>query len=310
MKVIFMGTPDFAVKIVDEVSLKHDVVLVVTQPDKLVGRKKELTPSAVKRWALDKNIPIFQPDNIKIDFDVILNQECDIIITAAYGQIVPDIVLNHPKYKAINVHASLLPKYRGGAPIQKALLNGDKETGISIIYMTSKMDAGDIIMQKSLIIEESDYQDDLFDKLGILGASMINKCLEEIEKNLIKPVIQDEAKVTYAPNIKKEDEKIDFNKTAFKIKCQVRALNPNPGCYFEIDDKKIKVHKVNVIDSKVEGKVGQIISVGKDSFSIICGDKSLLEILELQLEGKKKMTTRDFLNGVGRNIVFENKKIY
>lgn len=309
MKVIFMGTPEFAVKIVEKISLNHEVVLVVTQPDKLAGRKNELMASAVKKWAIDKRIPIYQPTSIKKEFNTILNNKCDIIVTAAYGQIVPDIILNHPKYKAINVHASLLPKYRGGAPIQKALLNGDEVTGISIIYMTSKMDAGDIIMQKSIKIDENDYQNNLFDKLGDLGSIMISECLEKIEKNLVETVPQNEEFVSYAPNIKKEDEKILFTKNAFQIRNQVRALNPNPGCYFELDDKKIKVFKVNslLIESKYES--GQIIDIKKDSFFIACAEQSAVEILELQLEGKKKMSVRDFLNGTGRNIILKDKKI-
>lgn len=309
MKIIFMGTPDFAVKILETLSLSNDIVAVVTQPDKVSGRKNEINISPVKNWALNNQILLFQPNNIKKEYSDILKLDCDIIVTAAYGQIIPSELLNFPKYKCINVHASLLPKYRGGAPIQRAILNGESETGISIIYMTEKMDAGKIIMQKSLLIGDDMYQDELFYELSILGASMILDCLHKIESNLIAPIEQDEAQVTYAPNIKKEDEKIIFSKTALQIKNQVRALNPNPGCFFEMDNKTIKIYKVEVSETKHEAEEGTVLDVQKDKFLVSCSSSSVIEVLELQLEGKKRMPARDFLNGVGRTLVYKGKNI-
>ena len=190
MKVIFMGTPEFAVPIVSEIAKVHQVVLVVTQPDVYNYKKKEIVFNPVKKWAVENNIEVFQPEKIRLDYQKVLDTEADIIVTAAYGQIVGEELLNHPRLKAINVHGSLLPKYRGGAPIQRSIINGDSKTGITIMYMAKKMDAGDILAQETIDILDSDNQDTIFNKLSILGSQMINKVIDDLDKGLITPISQ------------------------------------------------------------------------------------------------------------------------
>lgn len=309
MKVIFMGTPAFAVPIVEEISKVHDVVLVVTQPDVYNYKKKTITASEVKRWAVSKGIEVFQPEKIRNDFQKIIDTKADIIVTAAYGQIVSEEVLNHPRLKAINVHGSLLPKYRGGAPIQRALINGESKTGITIMYMAKKMDAGDILVQKEIPILDSDNQDTIFNKLSILGSEMINQTIDDLDKGLIKPLVQDEEKVTYAYNLTKEDEHINFNKEAREVFNQIRGLNSNPTGYIIFDNLNVKVYNSRVSDKTHQTDVGKIISISKDSFEVSCGGGTVISILEIQLPSKKKMSVRDFINGQGKKMLVIGKEI-
>ena len=271
MNIVFMGTPEFGATILSELVKQHNVVLVVTQPDKIVGRKREIEFSAVKKKAIELNIPVFQPINIRKEYQYIIdNYDFDMIVTAAYGQIIGTKLLFHPKYKSINVHGSLLPKHRGGAPIQRSIINGDDETGITIMYMAKGMDSGDILAQeidtivhslsKINRLELSDDKDSsaaylrkvlvglsedvrvLFIKLAELGAKMINPTIEKLVNNEITPIKQNEDEVTYSPNISHEEELLDFNNlTNIQIFNKIRGLSSNPGAYFKVDNFSIKV---------------------------------------------------------------------
>ena len=315
MNVIFMGTPEFSVGIVDAISKVHNVTLVVTQPDAFNIKKKEYVFSPVKKWALERNIPVFQPEKIREDYGKILETPCDIIVTAAYGQIVPVEVLEYPRLKAINVHGSLLPKYRGGAPIQRAIINGDKETGITIMYMAKAMDAGDILYQERIPILDSDIQDTIFTKLSDLASSIINDVIEKLDKGLLKGIPQDEKKVSYAYNLKKEDEHIDFSKTARECFNQIRGLNSNPTGYFILDEQNVKVYASIEKNGKIcynknlEKKTGVIVSINKDSFDVLCKDGTILSILEIKLPGKNRMSVKDFINGQGRKMLVIGKEL-
>ena len=310
MKIIFMGTHQFAVKILEKILEKHEVVLVVTQPDSYVGRKKILTPSAVKTCAIEHGLKVFQPEKLNSEKEVILNTECDLIVTAAYGQIIGMKILEHPRYKSINVHGSLLPKYRGGAPIQRAVINGDEKTGITIMYMSKGMDEGDIIAQEECEILNTDTSGDVFDKLSTLGSEMILDVIDQIEQGTNSRSPQDHSQATYAYNLKKEDELLDFNRSAQQVYNQIRGLNPNPGAYFTIDDVTYKVFSSCVSSKSSHGKeVGTIANVSKVSFDIVCLDDTLITISELIPQGKRLMSVRDYLNGAGKNIIIEGKKV-
>jgi len=298
-KVVFMGTPDFAVPIL-ETLIKHvDVVLVVTQPDAYVGRKKILTPSPVKTCALKYDIPVFQPLKIKLDYEEIKKYHPDLIVTCAYGQIVPTGVLELPSLGCINVHASLLPKYRGGAPIHHAIINGERKTGITIMYMDELMDTGDIIAKKSIPITESDTVESMHDKLSILGSTLLEEVLPSILNGTNSREKQDNNLATYAPIIKREDEHLDFNKSAINVYNKVRGLNSWPLANMQINDEEIKV---------IEGYIGEthkdipskVIKITKDAIGITCNDK-IFYITKLKPFGKKAMLTKDYLNGISKD---------
>ncbi|MBO4667979.1 MAG: methionyl-tRNA formyltransferase [Bacilli bacterium] len=318
MNVIFMGTPEFSVPILDEISKKHNISLVVTQPDTYNIKKKEMVYSPVKKWALDHDVKVFQPEKIRLDYDTIINTPCDIIVTAAYGQIVPTAVLDYPRLKAINVHGSLLPKYRGGAPIQRAIINGDKETGITIMYMAPKMDAGDILYQEKLPILDSDIQDTIFSKLSLLAASFINDVIDKLDKGELKGIPQKEEEVTFAYNLTKEDEHIDFTKSARDVFNQIRGLNSNPTGYFILDNQNIKVYSSivkkeeicynNMLDNPP--LPSRICGINKDSFDVSCRNGSVISITEIKLPGKNKMKVKDFINGQGRKMLVIGKEIF
>lgn len=309
MNIVFMGTPNFSVRVLDKICEKHNVVLVVTQPDVYNIKKKKFDYSEVKNYAIEHNLPLFQPEKIRNDYDKILSYDVDLIVTCAYGQIVPDILLTYPKYKAINVHGSILPKYRGGAPIQRAIINGDTKTGITIMYMASKMDAGDIIEIKEIDILDSDTQDTLFEKLSILGSEMINDVIDKIENGNINPIKQNEEEVTFAYNLKKEDEKIDFNKNAKSVYNQIRGLYSNPTGYFLLDGETVKVISSKVVDKTHNTENGLIYHINKDSFEVTCADNTVIAICEIKPQSKNKMSVRDYLNGQGRNKIIVNKKL-
>lgn len=307
MKIIFMGTPAFAVPILDKIREQHEVILVVTQPDSYNIKKKKYVYSEVKEYALKNNLPLFQPERIRVDYQTIIDLDVDLIVTAAYGQIVPEEVLNHPKYKAINVHGSILPKYRGGAPIQRAIINGDKETGITIMYMAKKMDAGDIIKISKIPILDYDNQDTIFNKLSILGSKMINYVISDIASGNITPIKQNEDEVTFAYNLTKEDELINFHKTALEVFNQIRGLNSHPGGYFTLDDINIKVYNSKVSPKHTDLPEGTIVDINKDSFDVACHDGTVISILELKIPSKNKMSVRDFMNGQGKNMIIKGK---
>lgn len=297
LRVVFMGTPLFAVPILDSLIKNTNVLLVVCQPDKEKDKKGNIVFSEVKKLALENNIEVFQPTKIKEEYAKILEKEPDIIITCAYGQIVPDILLNYPKYKCINVHASLLPKLRGGAPIHWALINGLEETGVTVMYMDSKMDNGDIISSKSIPILKEDILDTLYFKLSILGRDLLMETLPNIISGNIKIMKQNEEEVTFGFNIKKEEEHIDFSKKSREVYNLVRGLNSDPGAYFIMNDLRVKVYEVEILEKEYQGEIGQIVDVLKHGFVVKTKDGAVL-IKDIKIEGKKRIKTVDYLNGL------------
>lgn len=306
LKVVFMGTPEFAVGVLDALIKETDVRLVVSQPDKMVGRKKELKSTPVKLKALENNIEVFQPNKIREDYQRIVQINPDIIITCAYGQIIPKALLDLPKLGCINVHASLLPKLRGGAPIHKCLIDGYSKTGITIMYMDEKMDSGDIISQEEYVIKEDDNVGKLHDILSNIGAELLIKTLPSIINRTNKRIKQNEAEVTYAYNIKRDEEHLDFTKNCIDIYNQVRGLNPWPLANFLLDDKEIKVLNCHYKIKNVKER-SKIIEITKDSFGIACND-GIIYLDEIKPFGKKAMTIKQYLNGVDKNALL-NKDI-
>lgn len=306
IKVVFMGTPDFAVPILETLIKNTEVSLVVTQPDAYVGRKKVLTASPVKRCAIENNIPVFQPEKIKTNYAEITKYQPDLIVTCAYGQIVPFEVLNIPRLGCINVHASLLPKYRGGAPIHHAIINGETETGITIMYMDKGMDTGDIITTKSIPIANTDTVETMHDKLSTLGASLLEDTLPSIINGTNSRIPQNNAEATYAPTIKREDEHLDFNTSAINIFNKVRGLNSWPLAHINLNNEEIKVIE-GYIGETHNTKPGIVLKIIKDAIGITCQDK-IYYITKLKPFGKKSMQTRDYLNGIDKNKIL-NKEV-
>ncbi len=299
LKIVFMGTPDFAVPILEGLIKNYEVVLVVSQPDKKVGRKQILTPTPVKSKALEYGISVFQPVNIKEDYKKIIDAKPDIIITCAYGQIIPKVLLDYPEYGCINVHASLLPKLRGGAPIHKAIIDGYDKTGITIMYMDIKMDSGDIISQEETKILDSDNLEILHDRLSLMGVELLLKTLPSIFNKTNKRIKQNLDEVTFAYNIKREEEHIDFNKTSRQVFNLIRGLNPAPAANFILDDEEFKVYNSRIGDSN-NVEPGKIISIYKDGIGISTSDGEII-LTEIKPAGKKKMLVRDYLNGIDKN---------
>lgn len=304
-KVIFMGTPEFAVPILQMLIENTEVILVVTQPDKEVGRKKEKKSSPIKELANKNNIETFQPIKIKEDYKYILEKNPDIIITCAYGQIIPNELIETPKYGAINVHASLLPKLRGGAPIHHAIIDGYKKTGITIMYMSSKMDAGDIISQKEITINDKDNVGTLHDKLSKIGTELLKETLPLIFEQKNERIKQNEEEVTFGYNITREEEKIDFNKTAEQVYNQIRGLNPFPLAYAILNEEETKIIEAN-INEKTIGKVGEITEITKNSIIVKCKDKSI-EITKIKPFGKRIMEVKDYLNGIKKEALINKE---
>lgn len=301
-KIVFMGTPKFAVPVLEMLIEKYGVDLVITQPDKKVGRKKVLTAPPVKVIAEEKGIKVLQPEKISNDENVLselkeLNP--DIIITAAYGQLVPETILEIPKYKCINVHGSLLPKLRGGAPIQYSILEDHGKTGITIMYMIKKLDAGDMISKVEVDILDSDNYESLHDKLSIAGRDLLKETLPNIFTGNIAPEKQDDSLATFARNILREDEKIDWNKSARQIFNQIRALDPTPGAFTYLDENVLKIWNSEVVDLEENfssKKVGTIIKQDKKHIYLLCGENTVLKVKELQISGKKRMPVVNFLS--------------
>lgn len=300
MKIVFMGTPDFAVPVLKGLIENYNVVGVVSQPDKEVGRKRILTPTEVKRVALEYGIEVFQPKKIREDFLDILKLEPDIIVTCAYGQIIPKEVLDYPRLGCINVHGSLLPKFRGGAPIHHAIIDGEIETGVTIMYMDEKMDSGDIISQKVIKIEDSDTVDILWDKLSIMGRDLLLETLPSIINGTNERIKQDEEKVTFGFNIKREEEHLNFSKTSRDVFNHIRGLSSVPGAYAIIDDKEMKIYSSAILDKNYKGECGEIVDVNKDGIIVITKDGSII-LKELKPFGKKRMDACSYVNGIGRD---------
>ena len=296
LKVVFMGTPDFSLNVLQALIDNCNVIGVVSQPDRLVGRKKVLTKTPVKVLAEKYNIKVFQPIKIREDYQEILDLNPDIIVTCAYGQIIPKEILFTPKYKCINVHASLLPKLRGGAPIHKAIIDGYDETGVTIMYMDTKMDNGDIISQSKIKIEDSFNVGILFDKLSIMGSELLIKTLPDIINNNVNPIKQNEDEVTFAYNITREEEHIDFTKPVGEVFNRIRGLNPYPGGYAILNGKTVKIYDVEKTNNiNKNNKLGEIVKVDKNGIVVNLSDGEII-IKSLQLEGKKKTTSNEIAN--------------
>lgn len=298
-KVIFMGTPAYSVPVLDMLIEETNVVLVITQPDKEVGRKKILTPCPVKQKALENNIPVLSPKKLKEEYQDIINKEpdVDLIVTCAYGQIIPEELIYYPKYDTVNVHASLLPKYRGGAPIHHAIINGEKETGITIMFTDKGMDSGDIIIKEKININLNDTYDLINNKMSSLGASLLKEILPKIFDKTCPRIKQNHEEKTIARVIKREDEHIDFNETALNVHNRIRGLSSIPGAYGILNDENIKIYLSSLEETKeMKEKPGTITRIDKESFFVACKDKEV-RILLIQVPGKKKMEVKDYLNG-------------
>lgn len=294
-KVVFMGTPEFSVPVLEMLIEKLNVIMVVTQPDSYVGRHHELKCSAVKMCAVKNNIEVFQPEKIRNEYEYILSKNPDIIITCAYGQIIPSALLDTPKYKAINVHASLLPKLRGGSPLHRCIIDGYENTGVTIMYMAPGMDDGDIISQSSIKIDEKDNVQVIHDKLSLLGRDLLLETLPSIFNRTNKRIKQNNDEATFAYNIKREEEKIDFNKNAKDVYNQIRGMYPFPVAYTTLNGEIIKVCESKMSDM-THGTPGEITNVSKDGIVVKCNDKSII-ITKLKPSGKKEMDAKDYING-------------
>ncbi len=298
MKIIFMGTPDIARRILDEViKSDHEVIAVVSQPDRKKGRGKQMSPTPVKELALWHELTIYQPEKVREEgfIDEVRRLAPDIIVVAAFGQILPKELLDIPTYGCINVHTSLLPKYRGASPIQYAIIDGEKETGVTIMHMDVGLDTGDIILQKKIQIQADETAGSLHDKLADLGALALIEALGDIEAGKAKRIEQDDSKATYVKILDKKMGEIDFTKSAVQIERMIRGLNPWPSAYTFLDGKSLKIWKAEAIEGE-SGESGKIVDVKKDGIFVMTG-KGLLIIKELQLAGKKRMTTEAFLLG-------------
>jgi len=309
-RILFMGTPDFAVASLEAlVAGGYNVIAVVTQPDRPVGRKQVLTAPPVKEAALRHGLPVYQPEKIKAPeaLDEILGLQPELIVTAAYGQILPKRLLDAPKFGCINVHASLLPKYRGGAPIHKSIVDGEKETGVTIMYMVEALDAGDMLSKVIVPIEHKDTVGIMHDKLAAAGSKLLMDTLPELLAGNITAIPQNHEEATFAPNIKREDERIDWGKSAEQIYNQVRGLNPWPVAFTTFEGKVWKLWWTELISTDgVHGEPGTIIAREADGIIVACGTGTV-KITELQPEGKKRMSMRDFLQGAGATIQIGTK---
>lgn len=297
MKILFMGTPGFAVPCLESlIKAGHNICGVFTQPDKPKGRGHKLTAPPVKEVAIKNNIEVFQPDKIRNaeTLSIIKDLEPEIIVVVAYGKILPKEIIDYPKYGCVNVHASLLPKYRGAAPIQWSIINGEKTTGVTTMYMNEGLDTGDMLLKSSTIINDDETSGDLHDRLSFIGADLILKTLNEISKGTIKRKKQNDDEASYSTMLDKSLCNIDWNKAAINIHNLVRGLNPWPTASTILNGNILKIHKTKVSNIK-GGSPGEIISL--NPFVVSCSGDTSLEILELQLLGKKGMSSEEFLRG-------------
>lgn len=313
MRIVFMGTPDFAVPCLRKlVENQYDVVAVVTQPDRPRGRKRQLTAPPVKEAAISLGIPVYQPEKLRENgVDDILELQPDLIVTVAYGQLLPKEIIHYPKYGCINVHASLLPKYRGGAPIHKSIIDGEKETGVTIMYMVEKLDAGDMLSQVRVPIEEEDHVGTMHNKLSAAGSQLLLETIPCLVAGEITPVAQDESQVSFAWNIKREDEALHWNKTARQLFNQIRGLCPWPVAYTHFQGQVMKVWKSKVLEetSSNQEEAGTILAVSAQGIDVQTG-QGILRLLEVQPAGKKAMNVSDYLRGnvqVQPGMVFESE---
>lgn len=299
-KVVFMGTPSYSLPVLKMLIENTNVVGVVTQPDKEVGRKKVLTACPIKKFAMENNIKVLSPNKLKEEYQDIIDLNPDIIITCAYGQILPEELIYAPKYDTINVHASLLPKYRGGAPIHRAIINGDDKTGITIMYTDKGMDSGDIIKQEEIVINDNDTYDIISDKMSVLGAKLLKEVLPSILKGTNKRERQDDSLKTVAKVICKDDEYIDFNNNASIVHNKIRGLSSIPGGYALLDNNRIKIFLSEKTLNDTKEKPGSITKVDKDGIYVACLDKEI-KITKIQVSGKRVMSVKDYFNGIDKD---------
>ena len=302
LKVIFMGTPDFAVPILEELIKNTNVIMVVTQPDKMIGRYQEISYSPIKKVAIEHNIEVFQPVKIRGEYEKIINAQADIIITCAYGQIIPEVILNNPPLGCINVHASLLPKLRGGAPIHHAIIDGEEKTGITIMYMDKKMDTGDIISQKECDIMYEDNVETLHDRLSNMGKELLMETLPSIINRTNNRIKQDDSMATYGYNITREEEHIDFNTSSLAVYNKVRGLNPWPKAYTIINNEEIKIIDCYIGEEDSNFSSGTICIIDKEHFGICTKDK-IIYVTKVKPSGKREMSILDYINGLDKEKV-------
>ena len=296
-RIIFMGTPEISASVLEGlISNGYNIVALIAQPDRPIGRKKILTPVPTKVVAQKYNIPVYQPIKIRKEYDFVNELKPDLILTLAYGQIVPQGLLDIPSLGALNLHGSLLPKYRGAAPIQYALLNNEKKTGMTLMRMVKEMDAGEMFATEEVDIDEDDNSTSLFKKMGEAALRLALKALPLFVEGKLPGIPQDESLVTFAPSIKPEEEKINLSKSKEEIVGQIRALSDVPGAYLYMCELKLKIYKANVNSSEVLGEVGEIIKADKLGLHLQVKD-GVIAILELQKEGKNRMDYKSFVNG-------------
>lgn len=299
MKIVFMGTPDFSVGALESlIEAGHEIAAVVTQPDKKKGRGNQVQFTPVKEAALRHNLTVYQPKRARDEEFIELLKEInpDVMVVIAFGQILPKSILTIAKYGCVNIHASLLPKYRGAAPIQWAIIDGEEKTGVTTMQMNEGIDTGDILETTEIVIDKKETGGSLFDKLSEAGAKLIVQTLANIEKGNINPIKQDDSKSNYAKMLTKELGYIDFNKSAIEIERLVRGLTPWPSAYTKLDGKTLKIWDCDVLDKEYDGECGEVVEIDKTAIYVKTGDKTLV-INELQLEGKKRMETTAFLLG-------------
>lgn len=299
MRVVYMGTPDFAVNTLEAmIQAGHQVEAVVTQPDKPKGRGKVIQFTPVKEKALEYQIPVYQPVKVRDEefIEVLEAINPDVIVVVAFGQILSERILNLPKYGCINVHASLLPKLRGSAPIQWAVINGEKESGVTTMYMDKGIDTGDMLLQTCIPLEEKETGGSLHDKLAEAGAALLVETLEKLEQGTVERIKQAEAESTYVKMLNKAMGNMDFSQSAKELDCLIRGLNPWPSAYTFLQGKSLKVYDADVVTDTFQGEPGEVVQVDKNAFTVKCGEGAL-KILNVQLEGKKRMDTKSFLAG-------------
>lgn len=302
--IIFMGTPDFSTTILKMLVADYNVIAVVTQPDRPVGRKKVLTAPPVKEVALEYDIPVYQPEKLagSEELKQLIQLNADLIVTAAFGQLLPESLLQSPKLGAINVHASLLPKYRGGAPIHQAIIDGQQQTGVTIMYMVKQLDAGNIISQQAIDIEDKDNVGTMHEKLSLLGADLLKETLPSIINGTNDSIPQDNDIATFASNISREDERINWNQAGRTIFNHIRGLSPWPVAYTTMDNTNLKIYNAYLVSNK-HGTPGTIIETTKKAIIVATADDNAIAITDMQLAGKKRMLVANYLSGVQESLV-------
>lgn len=296
-RILFMGTPEISAYVLERmVQYGFNIVGLISQPDRPVGRKHIITPTPTKEVALKHHIPVYQPEKIRRDYEFVKEINPDLIITLAYGQILPEGLLAIPRLGCLNLHGSILPKYRGAAPIQYALINNEEYTGMSLMEMTKEMDAGKVYATQSIKIEEDDNASSLFSKLAKVAYYLIEEYIPLYINGKLKGYPQDESKVTFSPTIKKEEEHLDLSRDKETIYGYIRALSDHPGAYLDSELGKIKIFKAKIISNEVIGEVGEIVKADKEAIYLQC-QNGLLSLIELQKEGKGRMDYKNFING-------------